>query len=76
MNKQLALYGGLALAAIFIGPWLIRKAGQAVGEAAVGAPSAIVGGAIDAAGDPSVNPLYPIGAWLGSTVYDVLHPAQ
>lgn len=82
MIKPLHLYlagGALALAALV---WLMQKGkaeqlGAAVGSAAVGAVVGVVSGVggavVDAANNPEINPLQPVGAWIGGTIYDLTH---
>lgn len=66
-------------------PGAAGAAGVAVGSAVVDATMGVVAGVndtlgiprtsdvINAANDPSINPLQPFGAWLGGTIYDVIH---
>lgn len=71
--------GVLTLAALV---WLLQKGkaeqlGAAAGSAAVGAVIGVVSGAggavVDAANNHDINPLQPVGAWLGGTIYDMTH---
>lgn len=84
----LLIGGGVVLAALALF-WITRKGtasnvGNAIGGAAVDLVTGTIGGvahgvmdagsqAAASANDPSINPLQPFGAWLGSSVYDVTH---
>lgn len=68
--------GALALS------WLLSRGnaaalGSAAGGAAVDLVVGVVGGAGGAvaavANNPSVNPLQPVGSWIGVTIYDLFH---
>lgn len=80
--------GGVVLAALALF-WLTRKGmasnvGDALGGAAVDLVTGTIGGVahgvldvgnagVAAANDPSINPLQPVGSWLGTTIYDYTH---
>lgn len=66
-------------------PGAAGAAGVAVGSAAVDLTMGVIAGVNDtlgiprttdvlnAANNPDLNPLQPFGAWLGGTIYDVIH---
>lgn len=72
--------------------WLTRKgnaasAGNAIGGAAVDLITGVATGAAEAVGgvaanvasaanDPSINPLQPVGSWIGTTIYDLTHSKE
>lgn len=79
--------GALALAAVvwLMQKGKAEQLGAAAGGAVVGAAMGVVAGVndalgiprtadvIDAANNPDINPLQPVGAWLGGTIYDLTH---
>lgn len=61
-------------AAVAKGNWLdasLYLPAQQFIPAAVGAASNAV---VNAANNPSINPLQPVGAWLGGAIYNLTHP--
>lgn len=62
--------------------WLLtrgaKQTGKDIGAGAVNLVAGTVAGAKDAvvtnALDPSVNPFYDAGTWLGGKVFDITHP--
>lgn len=85
-----AVGGAVSGAAVGVGSWFgIPATDPAKGQAAVasgdllGASMYLPAGqfvgsipqtAVNAANNPSINPLQPLGASIGSTIYDWLHP--
>lgn len=75
----------LAAGAVVLGGavwWLTRPGraanlGASMGGAAVDLITGTVSGAADAtvkaANDPSINPLQPLGSWIGGAIYDYTH---
>lgn len=47
--------------------------GAAVVDTVIGAASGAGKAATDAANNPDINPLQPVGSWLGRTIYDLTH---
>ena len=54
--------------------------GQDIGSGAINLGVGVLSGAghavVDNALDPSVNPLYDFGTWIGGKAYDITHPSQ
>lgn len=84
ISAPVLIGGGVVLAALGLW-WITRKGtaasvGEAAGTAAVdlvaGVVGGVAGGVADVANDPSMNPLEPVGAWVGSTFYDLTHSKE
>lgn len=79
-QNQIILVGGVLLIAAV--SWLLKnvnaaRLGESLGSAAVGAvvgtASGAAGAVADAANNPNINPLHPVGTWIGGTIYDLTH---
>lgn len=67
-------------AAMGLANGLVASVGDALGVPRPADVAAAGGRVVDrvvaAANNPDVNPLQPFGAWLGSAIYDVIHPVK
>ena len=85
ITTDMKLIGGAVVLVGIAAWWFTRKGsaasvGNAIGGAAVDLITGTIGGVATgvatAANDPSINPLQPVGVWLGGTVYDLTHSKQ